>query len=69
MYLIIIIRYLVYTSRKTKLKEIKKGDCKQCIECSLNQICTRCPGLAYADNDNLYDCSEWDRMLAIARSV
>lgn len=54
---------------RQKLKEIKKGDCKQCIECSLNQICTRCPGLAYADNDNLYDCSEWDRMLAIARSV
>lgn len=54
---------------RQRLKEIKKGDCKQCIECSLNQKCTRCPGLAYADRGNLYDCSEWDRMLAIARSI
>ncbi|MDE6052702.1 MAG: SPASM domain-containing protein, partial [Lachnospiraceae bacterium] len=52
---------------RQKLKQIKKKDIKKCIECEMNTVCTRCPGLAFSENGNIYDCSEWSKKLAIAR--
>ena len=52
---------------RKKLKQIKKKDLKKCIKCEMNTICTRCPGLAYSEIGNIYDCSKWSKKLAIAR--
>lgn len=50
------------------LKTIKKSDLKGCELCKLNNLCVRCPGLAYTGDGDFGKCSEWDRMIALAKS-
>ena len=52
---------------RKNLKQIKKKDLKKCIKCEMNTICTRCPGLAYSEIGNIYDCSKWSNKISIAR--
>lgn len=53
---------------RKKLKSIKKSDLLCCSSCKLNNMCVRCPGLAYTGDGDLGKCSNWDRMIAIAKA-
>jgi len=45
------------------LRTIRLRDLKECATCELFQYCTRCPGLAYLEDGNMFGCS------SVARSV
>lgn len=49
------------------IKKITKKDLHKCIECSLVDICERCPGLALLEDNDLCGCSTAARSIAIAR--
>lgn len=52
---------------RKKLKSYKKSDIDGCKICELNHMCVRCPGLAYRGNEEFGNCSNWDRMIALAK--
>ncbi|MDY5101805.1 MAG: radical SAM protein [Agathobacter sp.] len=59
-----------YKSNARKvLKNIRKGELTGCVQCDLNNVCLRCPGLAYSEQKSLLGCSILDKKLAISRKT
>lgn len=55
-----------YESKERRfLKGIKRKDLLECKICNYNNVCQRCPGLAYFEQNNLLGCSEWDKKISI----
>lgn len=48
----------VWKSEKLKkVQNIMKSDLKKCNNCDLNNLCNRCPGLAYLEDNDMFGCS------------
>lgn len=50
-----------------ELKKMKRKDLHKCNECSLINVCKRCPGLALLEDNALMGCSTVDKTLATVR--
>jgi len=50
-----------------QLREIRLRNLKECTSCELFQYCTRCPGLAYLEDENMLGCSAIAKVVAKAR--
>lgn len=50
-----------------RLREIRLRDLKKCNHCELFQYCTRCPGLADLEDDDLLGCSSAAKAVAEVR--
>ncbi len=51
----------------TKVRNIKLRQLNACIHCELIQFCTRCPGLALLEDNDLLGCSSAAKMVAKIR--
>jgi len=40
-----------------KIQNIMKIDLNECVDCHLKNLCNRCPGLAYLEDNDIYGCS------------
>lgn len=48
----------VWKSEKLKkVQNIMKSDLKKCNNCDLKNLCNRCPGLAYLEDNDMFGCS------------
>lgn len=49
-----------------KVKKIKNKDLSECIKCDLKEFCSRCPGGALIEKNDLFGCDEYNKISAIA---
>ena len=54
---------------RNNLINLRKSQLAKCVNCSLKNICIRCPGLAFAEDNNIIGCSYIDKSIAIARTM
>lgn len=50
-----------------KIQEIRKNELYECESCVYKKKCSRCPGLAYLEDNTLYGCSSTARENVKAR--
>lgn len=50
-----------------KIQDIRKDELHECSECSYKEKCSRCPGLAYLEDNTLYACSSTAKQNVMAR--
>jgi radical SAM protein with 4Fe4S-binding SPASM domain len=49
------------------IKNISNDDLQECSECDLKNLCNRCPGIAYLEDNDLLGCSTLAKDIAVTR--
>lgn len=62
------LEYIWYESDRMKfIQSIRNKDLKLCVACKYKEFCTRCPGMAFMETNDVYACDEFARCMAELR--